>query len=685
MLLSLFWQTQWGFEKMTHMLTQIWRWLVQPEVWRFVGFASAVVGLVSYALSSSFNYLFGSWNLLKVFLYCIFSFFISLMIFFAKLLQHSTSLRFKAHTAFLVLAITSAYSFFFDKKVNGKPDLYSLISYAAFAIMSLSLSRQTHFGFEIDLLYFFLGCLIVLLMKIKLQLFFVGAGFSYSLIILRSSFSSIDAGANNPHSDLQNGNSVVLSIASLQLTSTDTASATSSANNSSIGSPQLVITADISNMMEQLQTFVTELRRENSNFIQMVLEYVKKYVEEYSELVVTDTNFMMDALKPETIKGLEETAKVMMSSGFEKDFSDVYIDCRRECLNECLMHRLFGLQKLSIEDIHNMPWNVLEAQIEKWIKTFNITLKILFPGERRICDRIFFGSSSAADFSFVEICRESTIQLLSFAQSVASGSHSPDRLFKMLEVLETLRDLIPEIESFFCDEYSVSLRNEANTTRKKLEEAIRDIFIQLEEFYRQEHRYLESLESNLNARSKFYDGSFSGDIFLMNNGTYIIPIAEDNELGSLLENDWIRQYAWKVLHYNGQQNMSTISPELTHEVNVKDSEAFPCQPRDSRRHGSTLEEEIGFKYPRSMYRCYHMKQRACRAKKSIQQLGDNPNVFEIIYYHGHSCNTPLIRPASQSGTPAESINTIHGKASWSCRRWVSSYDGKRRMLSSFCH
>ncbi|XP_058765016.1 E3 ubiquitin-protein ligase PUB23-like [Vicia villosa] len=324
---------------MTHILTQIWGWVVQPEVWRFVGFASAVVGLVCYALSSSFNYLFGDWNLLKIFLYCVFSFIISLMIFFAKLLQHSTSLRFKAHTAFLVLAITSAYSFFFDKVVNGKPDLYSLISYAAFAIMSLSLSRQTPSG--------------------------------YCLIILRSSFSSIDAEANNPHFDLRDGNSVVLSINSLQLTTTDIASAAS--NNSSIGSPELVITADISSMMEQLQTFVTELRRKNSNFIQMVLEYGKKYVEEYSELVVTDPNFMMDALKPETIKGLEETAtaKVMMSSGFEKDFSDVHINCRRECLKECLLHRLFGIQKLSIEGVRNMRWNVLEAQLEKWIKTYD--------------------------------------------------------------------------------------------------------------------------------------------------------------------------------------------------------------------------------------------------------------------------------------------------------------------------
>jgi hypothetical protein len=105
------------------------------KVWKFVGFVSAVVGLVCYALSSSFNHLFGNWNLLKIILYTVLSFIICLMNLFASTWQHSTSLRFKAHSAFLVLTITSVYSFFSDKIMNGKPDAYSLISCAAFALI----------------------------------------------------------------------------------------------------------------------------------------------------------------------------------------------------------------------------------------------------------------------------------------------------------------------------------------------------------------------------------------------------------------------------------------------------------------------------------------------------------------------------------------------------------------------
>ncbi|KAK7299848.1 hypothetical protein RJT34_10676 [Clitoria ternatea] len=174
---------------MVLMLDQIGRWLMQPQIWRFVCFASSVTGLVCYALSSSFNLLFGEWNMLKILFYTVFCFMFCLAILFAKAWQqntHPTGLLCKAHLSVVVLTATSVYSFFYDRAVNTKPDAFSLISSSAFSIMSLGLSRQTHFGFEVDLLYFFLGCLMLQLMKIKLLLGIVGACFSYFLVIFRS-------------------------------------------------------------------------------------------------------------------------------------------------------------------------------------------------------------------------------------------------------------------------------------------------------------------------------------------------------------------------------------------------------------------------------------------------------------------------------------------------------------------
>jgi len=571
---------------------------MQPKVWRFVGFVSAVVGLLCYALSSSFNYLFGKWNLLKIILYSVFSLIISLMVFFAKIWQHSRSLRFKAHAAFLVLTITSIYSFYFDKVMNGKPDAYSLFSCAAFSIMSVSLSSQIQCGFEVDLMYFFLGFLIVQLIKIKLQLFIVGAGFSYLITMLRSSLSSINVVIDNEHpNSLRDENMVVIEVYSHLL------------------------------QLEQLNNCVKALQQKNSNLIEMLLEQLKEYLNDDSELSVSDPNFervlrpkenlnlMIDALPPDTIENLHKIAKLMVTAGFEKDFSNVYICFRRGCLEESLSR--LGFQKLSIEDVKKVSWKDFRDKIERWIKASNVAFKILFPTERRLCDRIFFGFSSTADLSFMDVCRESTLQLLKFADAIALGSPSPERLFRVLDVFETMRDLIPEFESFLCG----SLQNEATTIWKRLGEAIRGIFVELENLIRQDPanrpvsggrvhpiaRYMmnylqivcrsrqtlelvfdeeyghplkgytknedrvdsssslsvkmgvimELLEINLEAKSKIYSDPALCYVFLMNNCRYIVQKTKNCELETILGNVLLEKYTAKVWqHHENYQRSS---------------------------------------------------------------------------------------------------------------------------------
>jgi len=429
-----------------HMLIKIQRWLLQTKVWRFVGFASAAVGLVCYALSSSFNYLFGNWNLLKIILYTVFSFIICIMILYENIWKQSRSLRFKAHTAFLVLTITSVYSFYFDKVVNGKPDAYSLISCAAFAIMSLSLSRQSQCGFEVDLLYFFLGCLTVLLMKIKFQLFIIGAGLSYSLIIFRSSFSSVE---EIGFCEFRDVNSVIIEVDSPQLANTDIAST-----------------------MEQLKNYLNMLQQKNLNLVDMLLKHVNEYDD--SELMLPGPNFMIDELPPDLINYLHETAKSMVSAGFEEEFSKVYINCRRKCLEECLINRLFGLQKINIKN-ENQRVKYVDIVIKKWITASEIALKILFPFEQRLCDHVFSGFASSATRCFTEIFHGSTFQLLNFANAVADGSPSIWCLFKMLAIFETLHYLI----SKFHLGPDSSVKEAAVTVQNRLGEAIRDLFLKL--------------------------------------------------------------------------------------------------------------------------------------------------------------------------------------------------------------
>jgi len=164
--------------------------LIQKYQWRILGFFSSIIGFTSYALNSSFNHLFGKWNFIKIIIYTVVCFSISSMMLFLKKWKLSRKFLLKAHLGVLVLLLTSLYSFVSDKDLNEKPDLLSMISCVAFALMSFCLSRQIDLGFESDLLNFFLGVLTVQLMKINLMLSIVAAIFCYTLMILRSKFDS---------------------------------------------------------------------------------------------------------------------------------------------------------------------------------------------------------------------------------------------------------------------------------------------------------------------------------------------------------------------------------------------------------------------------------------------------------------------------------------------------------------
>ncbi|CAH1418063.1 unnamed protein product [Lactuca virosa] len=325
---------------------------------------------------------------------------------------------------------------------------------------------------------------------------------------------------------------------------------------------------------------------------------------------VSDYNITIEALPSSTINDLHEIAKRMVAAGYGKECSLAYSTCRREFLEESLSRLGFlGLQNSSkpLEDADN------DVEIEKWVKAINMAVRVFYPSERRLCDRVFGYSSStaaAADLSFMDVCRVSTMELLNFANGIAMGSRAPERLFKILDVYEAVKDLLPEFEVLFSDQYCLFLRNEATGVWKRLGESIRGIFLELENLIRRDPakaavpggglhpitRYvmnyiraacsratleqvfddnldgsspspssslpvqiswiMEVLENNLESKSKTYRDPALSSVFMMNNGRYIVKKVKGDELGSLLGDDWIRKQTSKVRqhHVNYQRS-----------------------------------------------------------------------------------------------------------------------------------
>ncbi|KAG2324045.1 hypothetical protein Bca52824_006773 [Brassica carinata] len=147
-------------------------------------------------------------------------------------------------------------------------------------------------------------------------------------------------------------------------------------------------------------------------------------------------------------------------------------------------------------------------------------------------------------------------------------------MFKVMDLYEAVEDLIPRMETLFSNKYCSPLKHEAVAIHKRLGEAVRGIFMELENLIRRDppktafpgggftlsHEtrplsvqliwVLELLETNLEGKKRTYRDPPLCFLFMMNNGKYILDKATDNELGSVLGEDWIVKHAAKLRQYH---------------------------------------------------------------------------------------------------------------------------------------
>ncbi|KAI0503967.1 hypothetical protein KFK09_014914 [Dendrobium nobile] len=335
---------------------------------------------------------------------------------------------------------------------------------------------------------------------------------------------------------------------------------------------------------------------------------------------VTDYDFVIDALPPGSVADLHEIGKRMFAAGFGRECAHAYSLARRDFLEESICrlgirHRATADTSIS-DEVQATPWTELEDEIRRWVKAVNVGFRILFPSERRLCLRIFAGLSAISDLSFAEACRTPAIQLLRFGDAIASHSRSPERLFRVADMYEAIRDVIPELNALFCDKYSAFLCTEAVALWKKLGATIRGIFTELDNLIRRDPataavpggglhpitRYvmnylraacasrqtleevmdedgmgiaeipdrpssplaiqiawiMEVLQGNLEAKAKAYREPALSCVFLMNNGRYMMQkVRDSNELTILMGEEWIRRQAARERRWGSEYQKST--------------------------------------------------------------------------------------------------------------------------------
>ncbi|XP_054795560.1 exocyst complex component EXO70B1-like [Prosopis cineraria] len=520
--------------------------LMQPKLWRLVGSVSGLVGLLCFPLSSSFELLLGHRNFHTMSLYAVISAIILGFMLWAYKWQLPRNLLFKAHVGFLVLMLTSLFSFFSNGKLDSDP--LSLISCVSFAVASLSLSIQIDLGFETELFNFILGLVIFLLMTRNLLLAFIGMPICYVLVLLHSYMDS------QRQSLLHSENVSINDHVALGIDVANEAGA--GADNNS----------------------------ENCYYT----------IEERLQFPAN----------------IEDKLKDKVAAGFANECCHVFIGWRRQLLNDKLSR--IRIQKLNLDEIDKVPLNFLEDKIKRWNTISYYVLRTLLPDERNLCKRLFSEFPYCEVFCFNELCQEPMIQLLNFADAIAAGKGSPERLFRILGMFEILNQLLPDFDSLFSDQCCVFLKDRAVKIWRRFAKEIKGVFVDLENLIFQEQEkvvpshgglhplthyimnylslackswrtverafrdsenplrshleigneessssplslqvslIMDLLDKSLKTISEKYEDPVLRSLFMINNVRYIVQKAKRSEVGRLAGEDWIKDRVSRVGDY----------------------------------------------------------------------------------------------------------------------------------------
>ncbi|KAM7268151.1 hypothetical protein ACFE04_010317 [Oxalis oulophora] len=182
----------------------------------------------------------------------------------------------------------------------------------------------------------------------------------------------------------------------------------------------------------------------------------------------------------ESVLNMNKIAKEMIKGGHEFECYEIFIFARRTVIDESL-NNFSGFEKVSIDEVQRMPWESLEKEITIWCKTFKQCATIFFTGEHKLVNAVFKENHSMiSETLFSNMTRGIVIQLLNFAEAMAISKRSIEKLFKILDMYEGLRDNAIVIDELFPEQCANELKTEMTTAKTRLGEAAILIYGDLE-------------------------------------------------------------------------------------------------------------------------------------------------------------------------------------------------------------
>ncbi|KAI4385322.1 hypothetical protein MLD38_003362 [Melastoma candidum] len=187
---------------------------------------------------------------------------------------------------------------------------------------------------------------------------------------------------------------------------------------------------------------------------------------------------LLPVFSPEMVSRMNRICSSMIEAGYETECCIVYSVSRRNVFKSALTK--LGLENMNMDDVQRMPWESLEGEIRTWISVIKQCATDLFPAERNLCESVFSSSPQISRSLFSNLVRSVAIQLLNFAEAVVLTRRAAEKLFKFLDMYETLRDLVSSFDESYDPDAAGEVRAEILAAKTRMAEAVVKIFCDLE-------------------------------------------------------------------------------------------------------------------------------------------------------------------------------------------------------------
>ncbi|KAK9270018.1 hypothetical protein L1049_025591 [Liquidambar formosana] len=131
---------------------------------------------------------------------------------------------------------------------------------------------------------------------------------------------------------------------------------------------------------------------------------------------------------------------------------DIFVKVRYRRAAKALMRlNPTYLKTYTPEEIDEMEWENLETAITLWIQHFELAVKAVFVSEKKLCNQVLSGVMDGLIWAecFIKIADKIMAVFFRFGEGVVRSSKEPQKLFKLLDMFDSLEKLKTDFSEIF--------------------------------------------------------------------------------------------------------------------------------------------------------------------------------------------------------------------------------------------